>query len=278
MSPEQWLERFKHAVAQPPDKLNVAEAALIIAADEYPDLEIETELAKLDALAEQVGPRVRAAGEPHAKLEELNRFLFDRLQFRGNREYYYDPHNSYLNDVLRRRVGLPITLSLIYIEVGRRLGLPLYGVGLPGHFIVKWKERETEIFVDPFNEGEIINELGLLRLLEDTYKQPVPLERDWLDAVGPQFILLRILNNLKGIFLHRQDHERALMVTDKLLVLEPGSPENLRDAGLLSFRVGAFRRAVGLLEEYLLQHPESRESAHVRIYLRSARVSIARLN
>ncbi len=272
------LDHFKRLLEQPDDQINLAEAALVIAADEYPDLDIARYLGHLDALAASGRTRVDAVSTPREKIAALNQFLFHDSHFGGNREFYYDPRNSYLNDVLTRRVGLPITLSLVYIEVGRRLGLPLYGVGLPGHFVVKWRDEREEIFVDPFNDGEILNEAGLTHLIENIHSQRMPLQRDWLDAVGPRYILVRILTNLKGLYLTVHDYERALPVAEKLLLLEPQSEDHLHDAALLSFRAGLYQRAADLLEEFLLKYPNGSESFHARIYLRSAWVAIDKSN
>ena len=275
---KQRLDRFTEIVSQPEDSINLAAAALEIAADEYPDLNINHYLRLLDTMAEEVRERVDSTGEPRAKIQALNEYLFGELRFHGNTEFYYDPRNSYLNDVIDRRVGLPITLSVVYIEVGRRLGLPLYGVGLPGHFICKWQDADNEIFVDPFHNGEILDEEGLLQLVQDTYDARVQLHREWVQPVGPRYILIRILNNLRGIFLQKDDSERALAVLEKLLVLEPYSEENLREAGLLSYRIGALHRAAEFWEEYLLRHPETGDAVHVRTYLRTVWVAINRLN
>jgi regulator of sirC expression with transglutaminase-like and TPR domain len=278
MTAEQTITRFREIVNQPEDGINLAEAALLIAADEYSDLDIAGYLRRLDDIAGQIRPAIRQDDSPRRKIERLNRYLFQELQFRGNQENYYDPRNSYLNDVIDRRVGLPITLSVIYLEVGRRLGFPLFGVGLPGHFCVKWHDRQDEIFLDPFHAGEILDENSLVNLIEETFHARVQLLPEWLQIVDARYILTRMLNNLRNIFLRTENFERALGVVVKLLVLHPYAKEQLREAGVLSYRVGSYHRAAEFLEDYLLQHPDADDAVHLRTYLHTAWVAIARMN
>lgn len=278
MRPDNPIDRFREIVNQPEDSINLAQAALLIAADEYPGLDVAGYLRRLDEFAARVRPEIREEGSPRHKIERLNHYLFQTLQFRGNLEDYYDPRNSYLNDVIDRRVGLPITLSVLYIEVGRRLGFPLSGVGLPGHFVVKWHDRTEEIFVDPFHAGEFLDEASLLRLIEETFHARVQLQPEWLQSVDARYILTRMLNNLRNIFLQTENFERALDVVVKLLVLHPYSKEQLREAGVLSYRVGSYRRAAEFLEDYLLHHPDADDAVHLRTYLHTAWVAIARMN
>jgi regulator of sirC expression with transglutaminase-like and TPR domain len=229
-------------------------------------------------MADHVHPHLPRERNPHKSVEVLNRYLFGELGFAGNRENYYDPRNSYLNDVLERKVGLPITLSVIYLAIGRRLGLPLFGVGLPGHFIVKLEERDTRILIDPFNRGEILDEARVEARVRDTFHAQAQFQPEWLATVGAKYILIRLLNNLKAIFIQTQGYARAWQVVDKLLVLDPRSPENLRDMGLLSMHVRAYRKAAIYLEEYLLSHADAPDAEQLRIYLRTALSVVERLN
>ncbi len=278
MSPDRWLQTFRRLVSQPEESINLAEAALVIAADEYADLDIEHYLERIDVMAEHVRQRVRPDMEPRDEIRLLSRFLFHETGIKGDTENYYDPRNSYLNDVIERRKGLPITLSVLYIEVGRRVGMPLYGVGLPGHFICKWQDAAEEIFIDPFAGGEILDEFGLLKLLGATREARLRVRREWLAVVGPRYILTRILLNLKQIYLKEDDPARTLRVVEKLLALAPESEENLRAAGLLSFRVGAFRHAADYIEEYLLRFPDAVEAVQIRAYLPSLWMTMGRMH
>jgi regulator of sirC expression with transglutaminase-like and TPR domain len=278
MQSDEWLERFKNAVRRPEREINVAEAALIIAADEYPALEVDKYLGRLDEIAEQAKPYVSESLSPRRQTEQLGDFMFRKLQFKGNADSYYDAQNSYLNDVIDRRLGIPITLSILYVEVGRRLGMPLFGVGFPGHFIVKWHSDDEEIFVDPFGDGRILDEFGLLQLAEAVIARGISLRREWLESVGPRYILSRLLANLKSIFLRGEDLHRAFLATQKLLVLLPFSQENLRDASMLSYRMGSLRHAAEYMEEFLLHHPDARDAGPMRVYLRSVWVALNRLS
>ncbi len=274
----EWRQCFENAVEPREGEADLARAALIIAADEYPDLDLDKYLKRLDAMAEHVRPHLPADLEPRGSIRVLNRYLFDELGFDGNRENYYDPRNSFLNDVLDRRLGLPITLSIVYLAVGRRLDLPLYGVGLPGHFIVKWHDARAQIQIDPFNHGEILDKARVEERVRDTFHPQARFTPEWLQAVDAKYILIRLLNNLKMIFIQTENYERAWQVVDKLLILDPRAPENIRDMGLLSIHVGAYRQAAAYLEEYLLSHADSNEAAQLRVYLRTALHVVERLN
>ncbi|MBI3742255.1 MAG: transglutaminase family protein [Chloroflexi bacterium] len=278
MSPEDWRAEFKRAIDVPEDKINLARAALIIATDEYPDLDLDAQLARFDAFARELAPIVARNTTAREKIEGLNHFLFHHLSFHGNREDFYDPRNSYLNDVLDRRVGLPITLSIVYIEIARRLEMPIYGVGLPGQFIVKWFDDAAEIFIDPFNAGKILDEEDLTRLVRDTYRADAELDRAWLAPVRAHYILTRMLNNLKEIFLQRDAFARALLVTEKLLALDPNSEENLRDAGVIAYQAKQFKRAAEYLQELLLHLPKTVEPDQIQQLINAALKEMARWN
>lgn len=278
MDYKDWRIRFERVAAQPEEEIDVAEGALVIAADEYPRLDVDRYLTRLDAMAEHARPHLPVDGNPRQAVDVLARYLFGELGFVGNRENYYDPRNSYLNDVLERKIGLPITLSIVYLAIGRRLGLPVFGVGLPGHFIVKWEDSRVRILFDPFNRGEILDEAGVEARVRDTFHAQAHFQPEWLATVGPKYILIRLLNNLKAIFIQTEDYLRAWQVVDKLLIFDPRSPENVRDMGLLSIHVRAYRKAAIYLEEYLLAHADAPDAEQIRIYLRTALTVVERLN
>lgn len=272
MYPEQWLQRFTQIVTLPEDEINLAEAALVIAADEYPDLEVTRYLAQLDALADQARPRFDSAMTLRDQVTALNEYLFGELGFRGNRERYFDPRNSYLNDVLDRRLGIPITLSLVYLEIGWRLGLPLSGVALPGHFIVKCKIEDCVILIDVFDAGHLIGQFPL--------PQPpdVQARLSWIQAASPRQILVRLLSNLRAIFLQEGNDARALLIAEKMVILQPHAPDVLREAALLAYRLKSYRRAAAFLESYLRQFPSARGADQMRAYLDQVQTILLRLN
>ncbi|MGH7404707.1 MAG: SirB1 family protein, partial [Candidatus Methylomirabilales bacterium] len=230
---QQIRNRFGAIVARPDEQINLAEAALFIAAEEYPHLDIRGYLDRISRIAERIKDRVGPELEPVRLIQELNRSLFDEEGFRGNSEDYYDPKNSFLNEVIDRRKGIPITLSILYMEIAWRLDLPLVGVGLPGHFIVKYEAAEREILVDPFHQGALLSEEDCQRTLDRIYIGKVAFHRDLLTRTPKRLILARMLNNLKSIYLQRGDLLRALGVAERLVLIDPDSPNLLRDRGLI---------------------------------------------
>ena len=164
----QIRQLFTEAVTGPENRLDLGRAALLIASEEYPGLDILRYVAKLEVMAAAVRPGVTTTDDPTLKIEHLNAYLFEERGFRGNSQEYYDPRNSFLNDVLDRRLGIPITLSIVYMEVGRRVGMPLQGVGMPGHFIMKYADSEEDIYIDPFNKGRILSREACEELIQES--------------------------------------------------------------------------------------------------------------
>ncbi|MDL1895881.1 tetratricopeptide repeat protein [Anaerolineae bacterium CFX7] len=273
-----WRLYFERVIQAPDAQINLAEGALILATDEYPNLDIAQYLAELDALANEFAPRLAALDTPHAVIAALNAYLFEELGFSGNRHAYYDPRNSYLNDVLERRAGIPISLSTLVIAIAQRLRLPIVGVGLPGHFCVKWQDAAREIVFDPFNGGEILDLDAMLARVRETALPHATFEPDWLDAVGGKYILYRMLNNLKTLFIQRGQIRRAQQAVDKMLLLDPRASAEIRDMGLLSLRLGEQRQAAIYLEQYLLAHPDAFDAGEVRALLQRALEHVERLN
>lgn len=249
----------------------LAEAALAIAAEEYPALDTMRYVKRLNELATRVRIHAPEPARAGTLLLAVRTVLFDEERFRGNDEDYYDPRNSFLNEVLDRRLGIPISLSLLYIEVARRAGLELQGVAFPGHFLVKYAPPGgTEVFIDAYNGGEVLSaDECAARFKAASHGRPV--EPRHLSGVGPRQILARMLHNLKRIYLERSDDIRLWWVVDRLLLLEPGQPEELRDRGLISARLGNSAAAARDLEAFLELAPDSPDSAQVREILANVR-------
>ncbi len=251
------------------DPIPLDEAALAIASEEYPDLDPAPVLARLDALAVAVGKQVGDLRPPLRVLQALRDVLRDE-GFHGNEKDYYDPRNSFLNDVLERRLGIPITLSIVTIEVARRLGLDIKGVAFPGHFLVKCPAQvglPGDVFVDSFNGWE------LLGADECTARFRAVLhgrtfEPSLLDPVDSRHILTRLLHNLKRIYVERGDDVRTLWVVDRLLQITPGDLEERRDRGLVSARLGGTAAAVRDLEAYVQGNPRASDVDEVKALLR----------
>lgn len=251
--------------------LNLAEAALLVAAEEYPQLPLGPYLRRLELLAERVRDRLSDETAPLVLLQEMSRVLFDEEGFRGNTEAYYDPRNSFLNDVLDRRLGIPITLSVVYLEVGWRLGLPLVGVNFPGHFLVRYEGEAVRMLVDPFQAGELSFEDEAQALLDRVYGGNVRLQPDYLHPATKKDIVARILSNLKSIYLNARDDVRALAAADRLLLVHLDDPEELRDRGLILARLGRGAEAVVDLERYLERAPDAADTHRVMMLLEQLR-------
>jgi regulator of sirC expression with transglutaminase-like and TPR domain len=211
-------------------------------------------------------------------VEALNSYLFNDLKFRGNAEEYYDPRNSFLNEVLERRTGIPITISTVYLEVGWRLGLPLHGIGFPGHFLVKYLRAEGDIILDPFHRGAILTEAECQSRLDQVYTGQVQIQPDFLAAATKREILARILANLKGIYVAAKDYRRALAAVERILVTNPNLAPEIRDRGILRMQLSQAPQAIADLEWYVTTNPQAEDVEEVRKRLRDLRQAQASLN
>lgn len=270
--------RFTAMIARVDEHIDLAEAALLIAAEEYSSLDIDGYLARIGEMAQQVRKRFPLELEPVKLIEELNRFLFDEEGFRGNSEDYYDPKNSFLNEVIDRRKGIPITLSVLYMEIARRLELPVVGAGLPGHFIVKYQTTAREILIDPFHRGALLSEEDCQRTLDRMYEGKVPFQREFLASVPKRLILARMLNNLKGIYLRRKDFPPALAVVERLLIIHPDSPTEIRDRGLIYKEMKRIPHAIADLRRYLEAVEEAEDREAITEHLRQLQIRQASHN
>lgn len=274
-------ERWKEIVAGPDEEIDLAEGALLIAAPEYPALDIPDYLARLSEMAATLKRRLRGDISPTETLIALNRYLFDELGFRGNVEDYYDPRNSFLNEVIDRRLGIPITLALIHVEVGRRVGLALHGVAFPGHFLVKCILRDGAVVLDPYIHGASLGLEDLqqrLRVLRGGATPSAEMVRHMLAAAGKKSILARMLRNLKGIYRERGDLGRALAATDRIIEIEPGSAEEYRDRAGLYLDLECFRAALSDFRNYLMLKPRAEDAVVVQRRVVELQQIAARLN
>ncbi|NEQ19804.1 MAG: tetratricopeptide repeat protein [Microcoleus sp. SIO2G3] len=190
-------------------------------------------------------------------IQSLNQYFYDDLDYTGNTEDYYDPRNSFLNDVIDRRRGIPITLSLVYLEVARRLDFPMVGINMPGHFLIRPEFQDVGIFVDAFNRGEILFEQDCEERLTEMYGRSIPLQPQFTAPVSHRQLLARMLTNLKFIYLNRQEFTKALAAVERILLLFPDSRTELRDRGLLYSQLGYGLRASQDLELYLAMVPDA---------------------
>jgi len=262
---------FAKLVSRPEPRIDLAEAALLIAKEEYPDLEVGRYLARLDAMGADFQNRVGNGPDAHRLIASLGDYLFKEQGFRGNADNYFDPRNSFLNDVLDRRMGIPITLSAVYMEVGRRLGVRLHGVGMPGHFLVKYVGPGEEIVIDPFNGGAILSAADCQNILDRVSGGKLVFEQRYLSSVGTRQILARMLTNLKVIYFNSQAYAKALGVVDRLLILNPRAAPEVRDRGLLCCQLNRYQEAMADLERYLKLAPAAEDAEVIRDHLRAIR-------
>lgn len=271
-------QRFATMLSEDEGSINLAEAALLIAQEEYPGLDVEAYLDRLNRMACEVEKRFRHDEGPLVCVEALNSYLFNDLKFRENAEEYYDPRNSFLNEVLDRRTGIPITISTVYLEVGWRLGMPLHGVGFPGHFLVKYSAGKEAIVLDPFHRGSILTEKDCQNRLDQVYDGRVPFRPDFLATANKRQILIRILANLKKIYIAAKDHRRALAAVERILVIDSTLAPEIRDRGILRMQLSQAPQAIADLEWYVTANPKAEDAEEVRKRLRDWRQAQASLN
>lgn len=255
---------FRQAVDRAEAKIDLGRAALTIARSDYPNLDVDAYVSRMDALAAAAATRVGADANVYRRIAALNLVLFQEYGFCGNRENYFDPRNSFLNEVLDRRTGIPISLSVLYIEVAKRIGLRLQGVGFPGHFLVKYLDEHEEIVVDPFNRGEILSDESLKAMLHRLYGNKVIFDPDLLESITKKQTLRRMLTNLKIIYLRQNDFIKGLSVVERLMILDPASGEDIRDRGLIYLQLECFKQALADLEHYLRLAPGSEDASAIR--------------
>ena len=279
--PAPFEARWQEIAAGPDERINLAEAALTFASAEYPALDVAAYLARIEELAASLRVRLREDMPVAERILALNRYLFDELGFAGNAAEYYDPRNSFLNEVLDRRLGIPISLSVVYLEIGRRIGLPLQGVAFPGHFLVKCTVRDGAIVLDPYGKGaslsldELCSRLRTLRNGID----PDPDQIRMMLTVAPgREILARMLRNLKGIYLQRREFEKAVTVIDCVIALAPQAADEYRDRGRINLEMECFRAALADFRSYLLLKPDAEDAIIVRQKAAELQHIAARLN
>jgi regulator of sirC expression with transglutaminase-like and TPR domain len=278
MTKEEVRAKFAEMVTRDENELELDLAALLIAAEEYPHLEIEKYLDQLASFADLARQRDDHPADPLTRIMRLSSFVFDELGFCGNVENYFDARNSFLNDVIDRRTGIPITLSVVFIEVARRIGLPLSGVGMPGHFVVRYSGDGQEILIDPFNGGRLLSEAGCREMIRELYGNQIQFHRSFLYAVTKQQILTRMLHNLKGIYARAGDHHKTLGAIERALLINPDAVSEIRDRGLVYFGMKRYAMALADLEEYLRRAPQSADAKEIKERIKQLHQRQAQLN
>jgi regulator of sirC expression with transglutaminase-like and TPR domain len=260
----------------PTAPLDLAELALALAREEYPDLDAEAYLAELAGMAREARAYLR--GPLESRVAGLSRYLFHEMGFRGNDQEYYDPRNSYFNQVLDRRCGIPITLSAVAMAVGARAGLNVVGVGLPGHFVAKAVEGGRSVLFDPFHAGRPLTPGDCEELVRQVTGQAFEASPEALRPLPLRSLLYRMLNNLKGAYLLQGDFPRAARVIGRLRQLQPDDPVQRRDLGATLFQAGKPGRAIEHLAAYLAEVPDAADAEAVKVLVAKARAEVARWN
>ncbi len=260
-------ELFAQEMSLPDREIDLAKTALYIAQEETPNLDIDAYLTQLDQWAQQARSLLPEERYPLRIIQTINQILYDELGFQGNEEDYYDPRNSFLNEVMERRTGIPITLALVYLEVSRRLDFPMVGIGMPGHFLIRPDFEEAGIFVDAFHKGEVLFPQDCEERLQEIFSQPVTLAPEFLEAVSKRQFIARMLTNLKVIYINQQDLNRALAVIERLLLVFPEAITEQRDRGLLSYQLGQLPQAIADLKTYLAHYPDASDASMIQLLL-----------
>jgi regulator of sirC expression with transglutaminase-like and TPR domain len=285
------FKAFADLVAGPDASIDLALAALLIASSAYAELEPAYYLEQIDALAQracaQLGLPAPEGGLPYRLPEAMhlldiiaamNEVLFQQERFYGNREDYYNPANSFLNDVLERHSGLPITLSVLYIEVGKRIGVQFDGIGLPFHFVVGCLLPQGRIYIDPFEKGRIYNARECRERVRHLLGGEGKLNAQWFEPISSRNLLARLLNNLKHVYLRTEDYARALVICDHLVLLLPRSALERRERGAIHFQLKHYTRALRDLSTYVELAPHAQDVDETRRQIKTLRQIIAKMN
>ena len=274
------IPSFETLVSRPDEGLDIARVALALAADVYPDLDPGVYLAWLDATANAIADAADRRMPLPERLAMLDRHLFEVEGFTGNRDDYFDPRNSFLNDVIERRAGIPITLSVVYLEVGWRLGLPLVPVSFPNHFLVA-STGAGRVFIDPFNRGARVSPQALVTLLTPiigSREQALRLLPQVTASASRREVAMRLLRNLRHIYAGREEHDRLLCVSNRMVALDPNDAEALRERGHVLARLECYRAAYDDYRHYLRLAPLAEDAADIQTRIERLRPIATRLN
>lgn len=257
-------ERFRQLAQLPDAHLDLSEASLVIAQESYPGIDVRAYVSQLDSWSNQIRSRIGGSTDVERIVDEINRLLFEEEGFHGEMDDYYDPRHAFLNEVLDRHAGLPLSLSIVYIELSRRLGLASSGVSLPGRFLVKISGLFGEILVDPFDDGRVLSTIECQRIMDQVYGGGVRLREQHLRGIPNRGVLVRLLAHLKTSFLAQRDVEAAIGAIDRLLILDDHDSDELRDRGELAMQLHRYAEAIEYLERYLEHESSPEVKRHVK--------------
>ncbi|HEY3488041.1 MAG TPA: tetratricopeptide repeat protein [Gammaproteobacteria bacterium] len=270
---------FNEIVALEDDEIDLAEAALILARDEYPQLDVQHYMGILDQFALDIDKRITHTNDAEGIIAAMNDYLFKQQRFHGNMDNYYDPRNSLLNDVIDRRCGIPISLSILYLEIGQRLGLDLEGVSFPGHFLVRFNVGSGSIILDPFFGGISLGEEELeFRIAHFKGQENEDSLEDLLEPASNKAILERILRNLRGIYMQNETHDKALKTSDRILLLTPDNPYEYLFRGSIYHTIECHQAALSDYQKFLLLNPQADEAERIRGHIIELQSAIRKLH
>jgi regulator of sirC expression with transglutaminase-like and TPR domain len=273
--PSNIRQRFAEMIRRPEAEIDLARTALLVAAENDPTLDVDAELARLDAWAEELGRRFDPSWNNLQRLARLRAFMYEELGFKGDVRGYYSPENSLLHSVMTRRLGIPLTLSIVFMEIGWRLGIPFEGVGFPGHFLVRLTGEPGDLLLDPYDHAVSVHEEDCRRMIQLTTGGTVPYDPSMIRSLGKRDMLARLLFNLKVACLKVGDDSGALSAVERLLLLHPDDPPELRDRGLLLYRMDRYREAQATLRAYLRVRPQALDREVIERHLAALQMILA---
>jgi regulator of sirC expression with transglutaminase-like and TPR domain len=268
-------QRFQEMIQRPEAEIDLARSALLVAAENDPTLDVDAEMARLDAWARELGRRLEPGWNNLQRLARLRTFMYEDLGFKGDVRGYYSPANSMLHSVMTRRLGIPLTLSIVFMEIGWRLGIPFEGVGFPGHFLVRLTGEPGDLLLDPYDHGASVHEEDCRRMIELTTGGTVPYDPSMIRSLGKRAMIARLLFNLKVACLKAGDDLGALSAVERLLLLHPDDPPELRDRGLLFYKLDRYREARISLRGYLRARPDALDREVIERHLAALQMMLA---
>jgi len=264
MHPAFARQRFRALAVLPDAQLDLVEASLVIAVEDQPGIEIGRYLGQVTQWSDSVRDRLEGSRDVERIVESINRLLFDEEGFRGEDEDYYDPRSALLSETFEKHAGLPISLSILYIELSRRVGVEATGISLPGRFLVKFSGAFGQIVIDPFDGGRVLTAIEIQKLLDEVFGGGVRLREHHLRSFTAKEILARELAHLKSAYLARHDLAHAAASMDRLLILDDHDPYELRDRAAVAVQMHAYNVAIDCFERYLTLMPHAEESGRIR--------------
>ena len=276
--PDGIRANFEQMIQRPDPAIELARTALLVAAESDPNVDVDGELRTLETWGAELQRRLDPGWNNLQRLARLRAFVFDELGFRGDHTDYFSPSNSLLHEVFKRRLGVPLTLSIVFMELGWRMGIPLEGVGFPGHFLVRLTGEAGDLLLDPYRRGMSVHEEDCRRILRDTTGGTLEYDDRLVASVGKREMIVRLLHNLKGAYLRKGEDRLALAVVDRLLVLDPRDAGEIRDRGLLLYRLQQYGKALDCLKAYLDAAPAAADRPAIEQHALALRQLIASLN